>query len=86
MNDEMACQELVELVTDYLDGHLSPQDRERFEQHLADCDGCTTYLAQMRVTVRAVGALTPAAIEPHALDALLGVYRAWQAGDSGQAP
>lgn len=50
----MSCQELVELVTDYLEGALSEEDRARFDEHLAECAGCRAYLAQMRGTLRAV--------------------------------
>ena len=50
----MRCQELVELVTDYLEGALSPEDRARFEVHLSECEGCRAYLEQMRMTVRLV--------------------------------
>jgi MFS family permease len=45
---ELACKQLVELVADYLDDALSPEMRARFEEHLAGCDGCTTYLGQTR--------------------------------------
>ena len=45
------CRELVELVTAYLDGDLSPGERKRFDAHLASCDGCTTYVEQMRRTI-----------------------------------
>jgi anti-sigma factor RsiW len=50
----MTCQELVELVTDYLEGAMSAADRARFEEHLAICPGCQTYLEQMRQTMRLV--------------------------------
>jgi anti-sigma factor RsiW len=50
----MSCQELVELVTDYLEGALSPGERARFEAHLAECSGCRAYLEQMRTTLRLV--------------------------------
>jgi anti-sigma factor RsiW len=60
--NEMACQELVELITDYLEDALSPEDRNRFEEHLALCPDCRTYLAQMRVTIRLTGALKEDAI------------------------
>ena len=46
--DGLTCKEMVEIVTDYLEGALSPEDRSRFEQHLALCDGCTYYVEQMR--------------------------------------
>ena len=52
----MNCRQVVELMTDYLEGALSAIDRARFEQHIAGCDGCTAYLAQMRNHRSAVGA------------------------------
>jgi predicted anti-sigma-YlaC factor YlaD len=55
MADDIACQEVVELVTDYLEGALSPEDAARFEQHLSLCEGCEAYLDQMRVTIAMVG-------------------------------
>lgn len=75
---EMACQDLVELVTDYLEGALPPAERARFEAHLAGCDGCTRYLEQMRLTIRALGRLTEESIEPQARDELLRVFRNWK--------
>lgn len=48
---ELVCQEVVELVTAYLGGTLPPQERERFDQHLATCPPCTAYLAQVRTTL-----------------------------------
>ena len=48
---ELACKQLVELVADYLDEALSPEMRARFEEHLAGCDGCTTYLKQTRQVI-----------------------------------
>ncbi len=53
--EALSCQELVELVTDYLEGALVPGDLRRFEEHIAGCDECTRYLAQMRETIRAHG-------------------------------
>ena len=52
---EMPCQELVEVITDYLDDALSPADRARFDAHLAGCDPCQEYLAQFRRTIALVG-------------------------------
>lgn len=51
----MTCQELVELVTDYLEGALTEAERERFEAHLSGCPGCEHHVEQMRVTLRLVG-------------------------------
>ena len=78
--DELACRELVELVTDYLEGALPPVERARFEEHLADCRHCRAYLDQMRRTIRALGALTEEALDPAARDELLRRFRAWRRG------
>ena len=76
--DEMACQELVELVTDYLEGTLLEADRARFEAHLGECDGCTIYLEQMRTTIRLTGMLIEESIPPEGREELLRVFRAWK--------
>ena len=55
MNVDITCQELVELVTGYLEGALPARERERFEHHLALCPGCVIYVEQMRETVRLTG-------------------------------
>ena len=57
LSTDMPCQELVELVTAYLDGALSPADRERFEAHWRTCPACRTYLAQMQLVVGSLGQL-----------------------------
>ena len=56
----LACQQVVELVTEYLDGAMEPRRRARFEAHLAACDGCSNYLEQFRTTVAVAGRLGPA--------------------------
>lgn len=53
----LSCRELVELVTEYLEGALSQGDRMRFENHIANCDGCTEYLEQIRTTIALTGEL-----------------------------
>ncbi len=60
----MDCNELVELVTAYLDGSLDPDTRERFDMHLVECDGCENYLQQFRETVRAVGGIRDDELDP----------------------
>jgi anti-sigma factor RsiW len=75
----LACQELVELVTDYLEGTLSRRDRRRVERHLSGCDGCTAYLEQMRATLAALGTITEESLAPEARDALLHAFRDWRA-------
>lgn len=56
-NEPLVCQEVVEMVTAYLEGALPRRDRRRFEAHLADCPHCAEYLAQMRATIRLTGRL-----------------------------
>ena len=74
---EMPCRELVELVTEYLEETLPADDRVRFEAHLDDCEYCTTYLEQMRMTIRLVGRIPEASVEPEALQALRAAFRDW---------
>ena len=79
-NDDLPCQELVELVTDYLEGRLSASERLRFEAHLTGCAGCRTYLAQMRQTVRVLGRFSEESLEPEAKERLLAAFRDWRRG------
>ena len=64
--EELSCQELVELVTDYLEGALPAELHQRFEAHIAHCSGCQAYLAQMRATIRATGELSVESVSPEA--------------------
>jgi anti-sigma factor RsiW len=74
---EMPCRELVELLTDYLEDRLSPADRARFENHLADCEACRTYFEQFRETIRALGRLPEESLSSEAREALLAALRGW---------
>ena len=76
----MTCKELVELVTDYLEGKLPAVEVVRFEQHLSSCDGCTNYLEQMRQTVRAVGHARQDVLAPQQWQDLLKLFRDWKNG------
>jgi len=76
--EALACKELVELITDYLEGALAEHDRVRLEDHLALCDGCTSYLEQMRATIELTGMLTEDQIPAEGKRELLGVFRAWK--------
>ena len=76
--EQLSCQELVELVTDYLEGALPAEQRARFEAHLEPCRGCTEYVEQMRATIELVGRLTPEDVSSEAEAALLGVFRDWK--------
>jgi predicted anti-sigma-YlaC factor YlaD len=74
---ELTCQQLVEIVTDYLEGALDPVDSVRFEKHLVMCDGCSIYLDQMHEVVRLTGTLREESIPADARDALLAAFRGW---------
>lgn len=74
----LACREVVDLLTDYLDGALSARDRARLEMHLSACPHCSAYLAQIRSTIAAAGRVEPEDLAPEALEDLLEVYRRWQ--------
>ena len=73
---DLTCRELVELVTDYLEGALDSTTRRRVDEHLAGCPGCTAYLDEMRVTIRLTGRLTDDDIDPVMREALLHAFRA----------
>jgi predicted anti-sigma-YlaC factor YlaD len=69
------CQQIVELVTDYLEGALSPSDIERFEEHLRVCDGCAYYVDQIRVTIDAVGRVEEEDVPAEIRDGLVAAFR-----------
>jgi anti-sigma factor RsiW len=74
VDPDLACRELVELVTDYLEDALPAAERERFEAHLAECEACDTYVEQVRATIRLAG--RAAALEkPPETAALLAMFR-----------
>jgi anti-sigma factor RsiW len=77
---EISCREVVELVTAYVEGALSERDRDRFEAHVAGCDGCDNYLAQMRETMRITGTLTEDQVPEPMRIALLSAFRDWTSG------
>jgi anti-sigma factor RsiW len=77
LDRELACQDIVELVTAYLEHDLAPGDRERFEEHLVFCDGCSTYLEQMRATISATGRLQRVALPAELEQRLLEAFRGW---------
>ena len=75
LDRELNCAEVVELVTAYLDRRLAAVDAERFEEHLAFCDGCSTYLDQMRATIAATGAVRDEDVPTELRDRLLETFR-----------
>jgi anti-sigma factor (TIGR02949 family) len=76
--EDLSCQEVVELVTDFLEGALSPADHARVEEHLEACDGCLTYVDQVRQTIRVVGALQEENLHPDLRAELVGAFRGWR--------
>jgi predicted anti-sigma-YlaC factor YlaD len=74
----LTCQELTELVTDYLEGKLSLGQRLRFEMHIGMCSHCRAYLRQMKHTVRTLGSLPEDSVPPEALNHLLQRFRDWK--------
>ena len=81
--EQLSCQELVELVTDYLEDALPAEERERFEHHLASCAGCRAYIEQMRTTIELVGSLSVESIDPRAEETLLAAFRDWKRAARG---
>jgi anti-sigma factor RsiW len=73
----LTCQQVVELVTEYLDGVMEPARHARFEAHLAGCDGCTAYLEQFRTTVVVVGRLAASDVPAPVMSELLSAFRNW---------
>jgi anti-sigma factor RsiW len=71
------CQDVVELVTEYLEDALSPADRQRFETHIEACPPCETYLEQMRRTIELLGRIPEETVSPDAERVLIEAFRGW---------
>jgi anti-sigma factor RsiW len=78
-DEAFVCQEMVELVTDYLEGTLTRSQRRRFDAHIAGCEHCTEYLAQMRATIHLTGRLQADDLTPAMRDEFAALYRRWRA-------
>ena len=74
----LTCHEVIELLSNYIDGALSDDERRRVDEHLALCDGCTTYLEQMRETIRLSGLVTEEQVPEDDKAALLAAFRDWR--------
>ena len=77
--NEIVCQQVVEMVTDYLEGALPRPQRRRLEAHLASCPHCAEYLTQLRVTIRLTGRIAGEDLTPEMENDLTEVYRRWRA-------
>jgi anti-sigma factor RsiW len=76
----LACRQVVELVTEYLEDGLSTRDRRRFEAHLRHCPHCAEYLDQMRTIIRLTGSLTQENLSPRVQDEFLSLFHRWNSG------
>ena len=77
---DLACQEIVELVTDYLEGAMDAALRASFEAHLAGCPHCTHYLEQIRATIRVSGTIDAEDLSPEFRAGLLEAFREFPRG------
>ena len=82
----LACQELVEHVTDYLEGALTARDRRRFETHISVCEGCAAYDEQLRQTLSVLGRIEPEDLSPEAEQELLDAFRHWRSEEQPDGP
>jgi anti-sigma factor RsiW len=76
--EHISCQEIVELVTDYLEGALSAEDASRFEHHVTLCEGCAFYVEQIRMTIEAAGRIREEDVPPGVRDTLVAAFRDFQ--------
>ncbi len=79
----ISCREFVELVTEYLEGDMPTSRRTQFDGHVAGCEGCATYLDQMRETLRLTGALSEEAVPAGGRERLLTAFRDWRRREPG---
>ena len=78
MADHVTCQEVVELVTDYLERALPPEEMTLFEQHLNFCEGCIVYVEQIRATAETVGRVREEDVPPETKEKLMAAFREWK--------
>ena len=64
----MTCHEFIDFLDDYLDGSLSLDQRTRFDEHLAECPDCQSYLESYQRTIRLGKAALADGDEPVAPD------------------
>jgi anti-sigma factor RsiW len=74
----MDCNELVEVITDYIEDRLPLEDRRRFDAHLLECPYCVVYVEQMRDTIAALGSVNVDTIEPAERVKLVELFRDWK--------
>ena len=79
MNNEFSCQEMIEVVTNYLDDALPPDEQQRFERHLSYCAGCSTYVDQMRETITQTSMVPrEESLPPSLREEIVAQFRTWK--------
>jgi anti-sigma factor RsiW len=76
----VTCRQVVQLLTDYLDGALSAADRARVDEHLAGCDACTAFIAQLRTMGRVTAELAAEDVPAPLKADLMRAFRDWRPG------
>lgn len=82
--DELNCQQVVELVTDYLENALLPGMSKRLEEHVASCPGCENYIEQMQLTIDMLRQIARESVFPATKLELLQLFRDWKKGSEAQ--
>jgi len=82
--NELSCQQVVELVTDYLENALLPEMRERLEAHVAECPGCENYLEQMQQTIDMLHQIARESVFPATKQELLQLFHDWKKSSEAQ--
>ena len=75
---KLSCQEVVELVTDYLEQALLPETQSQFEEHIAKCPGCDNFLEQVQQTISMLRKLSEQQTFPDTKKDLLEIFRNWK--------
>ena len=78
--NQLNCQEVVELVTDYLEQALLPEMKAKFDKHIDECPGCDTYLEQVQQTIMMLRKLTEQQMFPETKQEILEIFRNWKQG------
>jgi predicted anti-sigma-YlaC factor YlaD len=81
---ELTCQEVVELVTEYLENVLLPEARKRLEEHVDNCPGCASYIEQIQLTIGMLRQLADEPVFPTMKQELLQRFRNWKKDASSQ--
>lgn len=72
--DDVQCREVVDVLTDYLEGAMPPEQRAALEQHLLTCEGCTNYVEQLRMSIALTGRLQEEDVPPQVMDRILNMF------------